>query len=122
MTFARVKSELIDDLQHSTDGLSWAYSIMKASSYCKTDEDEADLWNFICNPADSRDIPKIKLAMIEQPKTCKIPDREIIKVKQKLEDDEKQGEVEEDVEFRNEVYTNGLISHVVVEPLPPCLD
>ena len=122
MTFDRIKRDMLEDLKSARDGMNWAQTMLKAAARCKTEEDELKFWNFVCNPAEVEEIPSVKLSQVSHPKEDDIPEREILKVKEKIEDDEKEGDVEHELEFKNTVHRNGTISHILVEPLPLCVD
>ena len=122
MSFDRIKRDMLADLKTSHNAMNWAHTMLKAASRCKTDDQELAFWNFICNPAEVENVPDVKLSNVKHPKIDDIPESNIIKIKQPLEDDEKQGEVEHEIEFKNTVHKNGSISHILVEPLPLCVD
>ena len=119
MSFDRVKKDMLEDLKTARDGMNWAQTMLKAASRCKTTEHEQQFWDFICNPANVEQVPSVKLGDVSHPKQDDIPESNIFKIKENIQDDEKEGH---EIEYKNTVYKNGCISHILVEPLPVCVD
>ena len=122
MPFDRIKKDMLEDLKSARSGMNWAHTMLKAASRCKSEEEEKQFWNFICNPGDVENVPSVKLGNVQHPKEDDIPESNLFKIKEKIEDDEKEGEVEHEIEYKNTVHKNGCISHILVEPLPLCVD